>query len=345
MSLDIPEFADVDALEDHLSEPGVQLVEDLSQVPGDILVLGAGGKMGPTLAVMARKALDSAGSGARVLAVARFSDPAVRERLETRGVTTVPCDLLDADAVRNLPDAPNVLFMAGMKFGASGNPALTWAMNALVPAIVAERYSDSRIVVFSSGNIYPFVDIDSGGASEEMLPGPLGEYAQSVLARERMFDYFAHREGTNILQYRLNYAVEPRYGVPVDLALKLMNDDPIDLSMGYVNLIWQRDANEIALRSLARTANPPAILNITGRSTHPVRELAKSLGNRLGREPVFMGREKPVALLSNASLCSEWFGEPVTSLDAMLDAIADWIGKDGVTLGKPTKFQVRDGSF
>jgi dTDP-4-dehydrorhamnose reductase len=345
MSVDIPEFADIDALEDHLSTPDVQLIEEISHVSGDIIVLGAGGKMGPTLAVMARKALDLTDSDARVLAVARFSDPSVRERLEVCGVKTLSCDLLDVDAVQNLPDAPNVLFMAGMKFGASGNPALTWAMNALVPAIVAERYSDSRIVVFSSGNIYPFSDIDSGGATEQTLPAPLGEYAQSVLARERIFEYFAHRDRTNILQYRLNYAVEPRYGVPVDIALKLMNDDPIDLSMGYVNLIWQRDANEIALRCLTKTANPPAILNVTGATTHSVRALAETLGDCLGREPVFMGREKPVALLSNATLCREWFGEPPTPSDAMLEAIADWIGKDGVTLGKPTKFQVRDGSF
>ena len=345
MPIEIPELPDILALEAHLSEPDTGLVEDLSRVSGDILVLGSGGKMGPTLAMMARKALDHAGSGANVIAVARFSDPEVRERLEASGVKTLVCDLLDAEAVRNLPDAPNVLFMAGMKFGASGNPSLIWALNALVPAIVAERYADSSIVVFSSGNIYPFADVGSSGAVEATPPGPVGEYAQSVLARERIFDYFANRNGTSILLYRLNYAVEPRYGVPVDLCLKILNDEPIDLSMGYVNLIWQRDANEIALRCLAHTANPTAVLNVTGSEVLSVRNLADRLGERLERVPMFMGREKPEALLSDASKSAEWFGPPSTSLNAMLDAVPNWIQGGGGTLGKPTKFQVLDGQF
>ena len=345
MPIEIPELPDIPALEAHLSEPDIALVENLSRVTGDILVLGAGGKMGPTLAMMARKALDHVGSSANVIAVARFSDPEVRERLEVSGVKTLVCDLLDVEAVRNLPDAPNVLFMAGMKFGASGTPSLIWALNALVPAIVAERYADSRIVVFSSGNIYPFADVGSSGAVESTPPGPVGEYAQSVLARERIFDYFANRNGTSILQYRLNYAVEPRYGVPVDLCIKILNDEPIDLSMGYVNLIWQRDANEIALRCLARTANPPVVLNVTGPEVLSVRNLAERLGERLERVPMFMGREKPEALLSDASKSAEWFGPPPTSLNAMLDAVTNWIQGGGGTLDKPTKFQVRDGQF
>lgn len=321
------------------------MVEDLAGLPGDILVLGAGGKMGPTLAMMARKALDRAGSAAKVIAVARFSDAPLKARLEASGVETLTCDLLDGDAVGALPDATNVLFLAGMKFGASGNPAMTWAMNALCPAIVAERFAKSRIVVFSSGNIYPFVGVGTDGASEQVPPAPVGEYAQSVLARERMFEYFAHKAGTSILQYRLNYAVEPRYGVPVDLAQKLLANEPIDLSMGYVNLIWQRDANEIALRCLGRTSSPPEILNVTGPGCLSVRNLAEKLAARLGQAPMFLGREAPEALLADASKCQQWFGSPPTSVNAMLDAVTSWVRKGGALLGKPTKFQVCDGKF
>jgi nucleoside-diphosphate-sugar epimerase len=345
MNIEIPELRDVTALEAHLSEPGDALVEDFSGLSGDLLVLGAGGKMGPTLAMMARKALDRAGSSAKVIAVARFSDAEVKPRLEASGVEVLACDLLDADAVRTLPDAPHVLFMAGMKFGASGNPATTWAMNALCPAIVAERFAQSRIVVFSSGNIYPFVGVGSAGATEETPTGPVGEYAQSVLARERMFEYFAHREGTSLLQYRLNYAVEPRYGVPVDLAQKILASEPIDLSMGYVNLIWQRDANEIALRCLTRTACPPEILNVTGTEVLSVRNLAEKLAARLEQVPMFLGHEEPEALLADAAKCVQWFGQPPTPVDAMLDAVASWVRQGGALLGKPTKFQVRDGKF
>ena len=345
MDVGIPELSDVAALEAHLSEPGDALVADFAGLSGDILVLGAGGKMGPTLAMMARKALDKAGSSANVIAVARFSDSEVKARLDASGVQTLACDLLDADAVHALPNAPHVLFMAGMKFGASGNPAMTWAMNALCPAIVAERFAQSRIVVFSSGNIYPFVGVGSAGATEETLTGPVGEYAQSVLARERMFEYFAHKEGASFLQYRLNYAVEPRYGVPVDLAQKILSNEPIDLSMGYVNLIWQRDANEIALRCLTRTANPPEILNVTGTEVISVRKLAEQLGARLEQVPMFLGHEEPEALLADASKCTRWFGELPTSVDAMLDAVASWVQQGGALLGKSTKFQVRDGKF
>ena len=345
MNIEIPEFSDVLSLEAHLSEPGDALVSDFSELSGDILVLGAGGKMGPTLAKMARKAMDRAGCSAKVIAVARFSDSEVKLRLEASGVETVTCDLLNADSVRELPDAPNVFFMAGMKFGASGNPAFTWAMNALCPAIVAERYYNSSIVVFSSGNIYPFVSADTKGASEDVPTSPVGEYAQSVLARERMFEYFACEMGTHILQYRLNYAVEPRYGIPVDLALKILSNEPIDLSMGFVNLIWQRDANEIALRSLNRVSNPPEILNVTGLEILSVRALAEKLGERLGQVPMFLGHEEPEALLADASKCAQYFGEPPTAVDAMLDAVARWVQQGGSLLGKPTKFQVRDGNF
>ncbi len=345
MSVQIPEFVDVGGLEAHLSEPGVDLVSDIARVPGDILVLGAGGKMGPTLAIMARKALDRAGSQDRVIAVARFTDPAVRDRLESLGVETITCDLLDADAVSSLPDVPNVIFMAGMKFGTSGNPAMTWAMNALVPSIVAGRFSGSRMVVFSSGNIYPMVPVDSGGATEETPLSPVGEYAQSILARERMFDYFSARDDTPILLLRLNYAVEPRYGIPVDLCGKILDDEPIDLDMGYVNLIWQRDANEIALRCLTRVSTPSTVLNVTGTGILSIRDIAEGLGNRLDRKPVFMGHEKEDALLSNASLCSEWFGPPATSIEAMMDSLVSWRRDGGLILGKPTRFQVRDGQF
>ena len=327
-------------LEDELSEPWGRPAEAARLIDGDILVLGAGGKMGPTLARLLRRA--AAGT---VHAASRWSDGAARERLERAGVRTAAVDLLDRDAYRGLPEAATVYYLAGMKFGASARQDLTWAMNAYVPALVAERFRDSRIVVFSTGNVYPFVPVESGGAREDTQPEPVGEYAQSCLARERMFQYFSGRYGTPATIVRLNYANEPRYGIIVDVASKILRDEAVDLSMGHVNLIWQGDANNYIAAAAGLAASPPAILNVAGAGTVRLRDLAARLGNLLGREPRLAGREQPTALLADASRCFGLYGPPRASLEWMTERIAGWLAAGGRTLGKPTKFQVRDGRF
>ena len=326
-----------DALDRLLADPSDALSEDLAALDGDILILGAGGKMGPSLALLAR----NAAPGRRVIAVARFSEAGLRERLADAGIETIRCDLLDRDAVAQLPRARNVVFMAGQKFGASGHPALTWAMNVHVPAIVAELFRDSRVVVFSTGNVYPLVPVRSGGATEATAPAPLGEYAQSCLGRERIFQHFG---GAGLL-FRLNYAIDLRYGVLHDIASKVRAGMPIDLSMGHVNVIWQGDANAFALRALRHCGSPMEPLNVSGPETLSVRVLAEELGARLGMAPQFVGEEAPLALLTNAGRAAALFGYPRVPLMRMLDWTADWVKRDGPSLGKPTKFEVRDGAF
>jgi len=335
----------VDDLEDELSTPGEDLTRDLANLEGPLIILGAGGKMGPTLARMAKRALVSSGGAADVIAVSRFSNPQTRERLVDQGIQTISCDLLDFDAVRSLPDAANVIYMPAMKFGSSEDQSSTWAMNAFLPGLVAERYRKSRIVVFSSGNIYPFTSVDSGGATEETPVGPVGEYAQSVLGRERIFEYFSQTKGTPVIMYRLNYAVELRYGVLVDIALKLRDGEPIDVTMGHCNVIWQRDANEIALRCLLHASSPPAILNVTCDSVLSIRTLAEELGRRMNVTPQFTGSEADTALISNTAKCVGLFGKTPTPLDTMVEHVANWIAIGGETINRPTKFNVRDGKF
>ncbi len=332
-------------LDERLSRPTPELIEDLARLPGDIVLLGVGGKMGPTLARMARRAADEAGERRHVIGVSRFSEPGVREELEAAGVETIACDLLDRAAVARLPDAPNVIFMAGRKFGSTGDEARTWAMNTYVPALVAERYRDARIVVFSSGNVYPLVPVASGGATEECPPAPVGEYAQSVLARERMFEYFSQVYGTPVVLLRLNYAIDLRYGVLLDVAQRVAAHMPIDLAMGHVNVIWQGDANAIALRSLTLCESPPYVLNVTGPETISIRWLATEFGARLGVAPVFEGCEADTALLSNAARCFKHFGYPTVPLAQMIDWVAHWVKIGGPTLGKPTHFEQREGKF
>lgn len=332
---------DESGLEVVLSEPSDATSNVLAELSGDIVVLGAGGKMGPTLAMMLRKAAPEK----NIYAVSRFSDKAVRARIEQKGIKTVEVDLLDESQYSRLPRAENVFFLAGMKFGASGNQPLTWAMNCFVPALVARHYRDSRIVVFSTGNVYPLVGIDSGGASEETDPDPIGEYAQSCLGRERIFEYFSLLHGTPVTLIRLNYANEPRYGIIVDLATKILNDQPIDLTMGAVNLIWQRDANDYIIRAITLAKSPAAILNVTGPDTIPVRRLAKLIGGELGRRPRFASQETESALLSNASCCISRFGPPQTTLEEMVSMIAKWVVSGKKTLNKPTKYNVRNGKF
>jgi nucleoside-diphosphate-sugar epimerase len=336
-------IADVAALETLLSEPTRHAVDTLQRLPGDIVVLGAAGKMGPTLARMARRATDLAGASRRVIAVSRFTS-ASRDALEAHGVETIGCDLLDEPAVASLPDAPNVIFMAGRKFGSTGDEPLTWAMNCHLPSLVCRRYGSSRIVAFSTGNVYGLTRAGRGGSREDDPPAPVGEYAMSCLGRERMFEYFS-RGGTEVVLLRLNYAVEMRYGVLIDLASRIVADQPIDVTMGFVNVIWQGDANAMALSALARTASPAAVVNVAGPDELRVREIAERLAARLGRPVRFTGEEARDALLSNGSLGYQWLGRPRVPIDTLLDWTAAWLRDGGPTSGKPTHFASRDGRF
>ena len=328
-------------IENILSTPSEAARQMLADVQGNILVLGAGGKMGPTLTMMLRKAAPEK----HIYAVSRFTENTVQAKLERAGITTVAADLLDEAQYWRLPNVENVFFLAGMKFGASGDLPLTWAQNTHIPALVARHYKNSRIVALSTGNVYPFVDIRSGGATEDTPPEPVGEYAQSCLGRERMFQYFSATNDTPVTIIRLNYSNEPRYGIIVDLTLKIMNDEPIDLTMGAVNLIWQRDAIEYIVRSITLALSPAAILNVAGPETIAVRSLAGRIGNLLGKEPKFISQESSSALLSDASRCISLFGRPQITLDQMLAAIVEWVKSGKETLEKPTKYDVRNGKF
>ena len=331
-----------------LSAPHDIAVEALAALDGDLIVLGAGGKMGPTLARMARRALDVAGHGGRrVLAVSRWGDARAAQGLRDAGVEVLAADLLDRAQVDALPFAPNVVFMAGQKFGTQGDPTQTWAMNAVVPAWCAERFAGARQVVFSTGNVCPLVPVASGGAREGTAPAPVGEYAMSCLARERVSAALAARHRSPCVLYRLNYACALTYGVLTDLALKVRDGAPIDLAMGHVNVCWQRDANAIALALLARGAVPAVPVNVTGRATLAVRDLALALGARLGRAPHFTGEPAGDALLADASALPSHLGvePPELPLDTLLDWTAEWVGAGRPLLGKPTKFSVRDGRF
>ena len=332
-------------LDELLSRPTPTLLAALSGVSGDILVLGAAGKMGPTLTRMARRALNELGRGDQVIAASRWSSQEAADQLRAAGVETVRCDLLDRAAVAALPNAPNVIFMAGQKFGTGEAPSTTWAMNTVVPAVVAERYAASRIVAFSTGNVYPLTPVARGGSRESDALGPVGEYASSCVGRERVFEYFSHRHGTPIIIVRLNYAIDLRYGVLVDIALCVARGQPVDLRMGYVNVIWQGDANARSLACLAHAASPPFIVNIAGPETVAVRDIAHRFGQAFGRTPIFTGHEAADALLSNASISERLFGPPLVSLDQMITWVADWVARGGPLLGKPTHFETRDGRF
>ena len=335
----------VEQLDDVLSQPPEWLVESLAPLKGDILVLGVAGKMGPTLARMAKRASEQAGVDRRVIGVARFSNPAERQKLESWGIETVKADLLDEKSVAGLPDAPNMVFMAGMKFGSTGSEALTWAMNAVVPALVAARYRNSRIAVFSTGNVYGLVPVSGGGSIESDSLNPTGEYAMSCLGRERVFEHFSRANGTPMSIIRLNYACELRYGVLVDLATRIINRQPIDVTMGAFNVIWQGDANAHALASLVDVDTPPSVVNVTGPETLCVRSVSEQLAKRMNLPVEFVGEESSTALLNDARFSHNRYGPPTVSLSQMLDSVADWVTSGGESLGKPTGFEVRDGKF
>lgn len=335
-------FEDVEQLDAFLSRPDQALIDDLAAVDGDILILGVAGKMGPTLARLARNAAPDK----RIIGVARFSEPGLRDELERAGVETIIADLLDAEQVEALPRIKNVIFMAGMKFGASGNQPLTWAMNTHCPALIASTFHQSRIVAFSTGNIYPLIEIARQGALETTAPGPRGEYAQSCLGRERLFEYFSATNGTAGRLIRLNYAIDLRYGVLFDLASRIKAGSTIDLSlMGHVNVIWQGDANAQTLRSLRHCTMPTSPLNISGPETLSVRWLAEELADRLATSASIEGVEAPSAWLTNSAEATRLFGYPRVPVALMLDWVADWVLRDKPSFNKPTKFEVRDGDF
>jgi nucleoside-diphosphate-sugar epimerase len=335
------QFATPEELDAFLARPSQALIADLAEVEGDIMVLGAGGKMGPTLAQLARNAAPDK----RIIAVSRFSDPALHRRLDISGIETIACDLSDRAAVNRLPRAPNTVFMAGRKFGSSSNQPLTWAMNVHLPAIIAETFRSSRIVAFSTGNVYPLTDVAHPGSTEATPPNPVGEYAQSCLGRERMFEYFSGAHGTAGRIVRLNYAIDMRYGVLYDIASKIKTGHPVDVTMGYVNVIWQGDANAQALRCLKHCTTPMTPLNVSGPETLGVRWLAEELGRRLGRTAIIIGSEAPTALFTDTTRAICLFGRPLVPLSNMLDWISDWVERAMPAYDKPTKFEVRDGVF
>jgi nucleoside-diphosphate-sugar epimerase len=332
-------------LDDLLSRPTPGVIETLSKVEGDLIVLGVGGKMGPTLARMAARAFKAAGLKRRVIGVARFSQAKLPEWLERHGVEPVPCDLLDPQQLAKLPEAANVVVMTALKFGSSGRPGDTWAVNCWLPAMVCQRYQNSRIAAFSTGNVYPLTPVVCGGSSESDPLVPIGEYAASCVGRERLYDYFSRANGTKLAIVRLNYACELRYGVLVDLARQILAGEPIDLTMGAVNVMWQGDANAMTLQALGHAASPPFAVNVAGPETLSVRQTCEHLGALLGNAPVFSACEGPDALLSNGQLGHQLFGYPQVPIHQLCAWIADWLKRGGELLDKPTKFQIRDGKF
>jgi nucleoside-diphosphate-sugar epimerase len=335
----------IERIEAELTTPTPELVEDIARLEGDIAVLGVGGKVGPSVAIMAQRAIVEAGLDKKVFGVARFSDQAARDSLERYGVTTVKADLTDDLELAALPDAANVIFMAGTKFGTSGNEHFTWMMNSYLPGRVAQRFRDSRIVAFSTLLTYPLADVATGGSRESDPPGPIGEYAASCVGRERVFEHFSHKNGTPVLLFRLGYSIETRYGVLQEIARAVHDGEPIPLAMGHASVIWQRDVAVYAIRSLNLATSPPRKLNITGPEIVSVRWLAERFGERFGRAPVFEGTETGTAYVLDGSALQGEFGFPTTTLHQMIDIVAAWTAESNPTIGKPTRFQERGGVF
>ncbi|MES1215574.1 MAG: NAD-dependent epimerase/dehydratase family protein [Bacteroidota bacterium] len=332
-------------LYNHLLQPSDALISDIAKLDGDIIILGVGGKMGPAMAKLAKQAIDKAGLDKKVIGVSRFSEAGLEEELNQHGIETYNADLLEDEQLQLLPNVRNVLYLAGTKFGTTGKESLTWAMNAYLPGRVAQKYKNSRIVVFSTGNVYPLSPVALGGVAEDQLPNPVGEYAQSCLGRERLFQYYSLKYNTPSLIFRLNYANDVSYGVLLEIAKSVNEEKAIDLSMGHVNVIWQADANEMAIRSLLHCESPSKILNITGPETISGRWLAHEFGKMLGKTPVFINEEQSTALLNNAAESFRLFGYPRVPLKQMIELIAEWVKQGGKTLNKPTHFQERKGQF
>ncbi|PIF02059.1 MAG: epimerase [Draconibacterium sp.] len=332
-------------LEELLSRPSTETIEFFRNLDGDIIFLGIAGKIGPSLANMAKRACDKAGVKKRILGVSRFRNQKEKKLIESFGIETIEGDLLNREFLESLPKVKNVFFLAGMKFGSEDNLSLTWAMNSYLPALVVEHFKDSRIVAYSTGCVYQLVSVESGGSLETDTPEPVGEYAQSCLGRERMFEYGSKKNETPVALIRLNYAVEPRYGVLVDIATKVKNKQPIDLAMGYFNVIWQGDANNMVLRALEHTASPAWVINITGSEILTVRETAQEFGKLFGVEPILVGEEAQTALLSNSQKAFGLYGSPKVPVSKIIEWIAYWIQEDRKLLDKPTHFEVRDGKY
>ncbi|GJG87114.1 epimerase [Gemmatimonadetes bacterium T265] len=339
---------DLDALEERLSRPTDAVAGVLARTSGDLVVLGAGGKMGPSLARMARRAFDALGgphAGRRVVAASRFSDPAARRQFESHGVETATVDLLDRRSVAALPDAPLVVYMAGLKFGVSDAPARMWATNTVAPALVAERYAGARVVAFSTGNVYPCTPGPGRGAAEDHPLTPLGEYANACVGRERVLEWACERGGSPLALVRLSYAVDLRYGVLVDLAQRVRTGEPVDVRTGWVNVIWQGDANAQALECFAVAATPAFPVNVTGPEPLAVADLARRYGRMFGRAPHLVGTTAADALLSDTTRATRLFGAPSVPTARLIDWVGEWLNSGGPTLGKPTKFEVRDGRY
>ncbi len=332
-------------LEEALSRPDPPLVQMMRRLEGDIIILGIAGKMGMSLGRMAVRAAAEAGTQKRVIGVSRFSDPDAQRSLEANGVETVRCDLLDHDAVRALPDAANVIYMVGRKFGTAGSEALTWVVNTLIPAAVARKFAASRIVAFSTGWVYPLLDTPDKGCNEKTPPNPVGEYSQASLGRERVFQYFSEVQQTPTLLLRLNYAIDLRYGVLHDIARWIWEGQPVSLNVPHFNCIWQRDANERALFCLEHCRVPAAALNITGPEVVSVRETAVKLAERLGRPVTFGDNIGQLAYLSDASESVRRFGAPGMSIEEMINRTAMWVKAGGTSLDKPTHFEVSNGTY
>jgi nucleoside-diphosphate-sugar epimerase len=341
----MPNISSETELEDLLSAPTEGVIDTMSRHRGDILVLGAAGKMGPSLARMAKRASDTAGVKRRIIAVSRFSSAGGEDDFHAHGIETIRCDLLQQEQLAALPDAPLIIYMAGMKFGATGNESLTWAMNSYLPGMVCQRFPNSRIVAFSTGNVYHLTPVTRGGSIETDLPAPVGEYAQSCLGRERIFEHFSRTQGNPVSIIRLTYAIDMRYGVLLDMGQRVQAGLPVNLAMGNVNVIWQADANAMSLQSLDFADSPPFILNVAGAETLSVRRISEQYGALFGKSPVFEGAEAPEALLVSGQLSHRLFGYPRVGAQQLIHWTADWITQGGAVLGKPTHFETRDGKF
>ncbi|TDQ79504.1 NAD-dependent epimerase/dehydratase family protein [Sphingobacterium yanglingense] len=332
-------------LEEKYTKPSADFLADLKNIDGDFVFLGIGGKMGPSMAKLLIDGLKALGLKRKVYGVSRFSDKEGKNYLESLGIETIACDLLDDDALQQLPDVKNVIYLAGFKFGAVGKEDFTWAMNTYLPGRVADKFKNSRIVALSSGNVLPFVPVTSAGVDEEVDPEPIGEYAQSTLGRERIFTYFSKKNNTPTLLYRLNYAVDFRYGVVREIAKQVYNEQAIDLTSNNVNVIWQHDANEIAIRSLLHTASPAKVLNVTGPEILSIKWVAEKIGQGLGKKAIFINEPENTALLNNAAECHRLFGFPKVGILEIIDITVQWIRNNGDEFGKDTHFQERKGKF